>query len=96
MKELFTSSPHQFHRQSSEGKALVVQWIVHGAGKWNVTINHQTCSLKEGYDPAADLVVVVEAKDFVELATGNQQEGWMQRRFALLRDINASFRLPLF
>jgi putative sterol carrier protein len=64
--------PKFFRPARAKGVDVVIQFRLSGeeGGDWYATIKDQTCTVTEGVSDAAQGTVMMDAKDYVALATG--------------------------
>lgn len=71
-RQFMEEMPQVFRPQRARGVNTVIQFKLSGedGGDWYATIKDGTCTVTEGVSDAAQATILMEAKDYVALATG--------------------------
>ena len=72
VKEFMEETPKVFRPERARGVNAVIQFKLSGedGGDWYVTIKGGACTVAEGVSDAAQATIMMDAKDYVALATG--------------------------
>ena len=71
-KQLIEDMPQVFRPQRARGVSAVIQFELsgEGGGNWVATIKDGTCTVTEGESDDAQATIMMDASDYVALATG--------------------------
>ena len=71
-RQLIEDMPEVFRPQRARGASAVIQFELSGddGGKWYVTVKDGTCAITEGESDDAQATIMMDASDYVALATG--------------------------
>jgi putative sterol carrier protein len=71
-RQLIEAMPEVFRPRRARGVNAVIQFQLsgEGGGKWYATIKDGTCVVTEGVSDTAQATIMMDASDYVALATG--------------------------
>jgi putative sterol carrier protein len=96
-KEVFAAMPSRFKKENAKGLNAVYQFDLSGdgGGKWNVTINNDTCTVKEGTHPSPNITISMAAQDYLDMTSGkaNGQVLFMSGKLRIAGDMGLALRM---
>ncbi len=96
-KEVFDAMPSRFKKENAKGLNAVYQFDLSGdgGGKWNVAINNDTCTVKEGSHPSPSITISMAAQDYLDMTTGkaNGQVLFMSGKLRISGDMGLALRM---
>jgi putative sterol carrier protein len=71
-RQLIENMPEVFRPQRARGASAVIQFELSGddGGNWYVTVKDGACTVTEGESGDAQATIMMDASDYVALATG--------------------------
>jgi putative sterol carrier protein len=95
-KQVFEQMPSRFKKEAAQGLNAVYQFDLagEGGGKWQVSINNDTCDIKEGAHPSPNATISMAAQDYLDLVAGklNPQMAFMSGKLRMSGDMGLALR----
>ena len=95
--ELFAELPANLDPNTAKGLAATIQFNVTGeaGGRWWVTVRDGRAESGEGSAPNANVTILMDAQDYVDMVTGalNHQIAFMSGRLQISGDMELAMKL---
>jgi putative sterol carrier protein len=95
-KQVFEQMPSRFKKEAAQGLTAVYQFDLagEGGGKWQVSINNDTCDIKEGAHPSPNITISMAAQDYLDMVAGklNPQMAFMTGKLRISGDMGLALR----
>lgn len=95
-KQVFDQMPSRFKKEAAQGLNAVYQFDLsgEGGGKWQVSISHDKCDIKEGAHPSPNTTISMSAQDYLDMVAGklNPQMAFMTGKLRILGDMGLALR----
>jgi len=96
-KQAFDVMPSRFNKEAAKGLKAVYQFDLsgEGGGKWNVTIENDTCKVAEGAHGSPSITISMTAQDYLDMLTGklNGQVAFMSGKLRIAGDMGLALRM---
>ena len=87
-----------FDAAAAKDQRAVFQFNVVDAGSYTIIVNDGTFEVKEGVDPASDVVLAMRETDYLDLVNNRVgiQQAFMTGRLEVGGDLSAALKLATF
>ena len=96
-KQAFEMMPSRFNKDAAKGLKAVYQFDLSGdgGGKWNVTIENETCKVAEGAHASPSITISMAAQDYLDMLSGklNGQVAFMSGKLRIAGDMGLALRM---
>lgn len=94
VKDLMERMPGALIEEKAEGMDEVIQFSLGEGGEWVCKIKDQKCTVEEGTTDDADLIVMGEAPDYIDMITGklNPMTAIATKKIQLKGDLNLAMK----
>jgi len=89
--------PTRFNKDAAKGLNAIYQFDLSGdgGGTWHVTINNDSCEVKEGAAASPSITISMTAQDYLDMLSGklNGQMAFMTGKLRIAGDMGLALRM---
>lgn len=97
LQEVFAGMPNTFNKDAAKGLTAVYQFDLSGekAGQYQLIIENETCTVKEGKHPAPNITISMAGQDYLDMANGvlNPMTAFMSGKLKVAGDMGLAMKM---